>query len=169
MGTGVGCIVSVTVGAADNNNDDQNINNFSHCLHPRRSGEQPSLSERKEWPGAAEGDVQHHPAWSSLHPLKKDEKYARKKAKYYKKLLGHKGEHRVANTKHDQDDFTLQDLSLTPALKMHKITKNYNKMMKTESLKPHNKKLYKKLLKKEKFKKMKLQKKKQNKKNSQIP
>ena len=30
-------------------------------------GEQPSLFERKEWPGAAEGDVQHYPAWSSLH------------------------------------------------------------------------------------------------------
>merc|ERR1712227_400293 len=110
--------------------------------------------------------IQHGPVYTSL---KKDEKYARKKAKYYKKLLGHKGEHRVANTKHDQDDFTLQDLTLTPAMKMHKISKNYNKMMKTESLKPHNKKLYKKLLKKEKFKKMKLQKKKQNKKNSQIP
>merc|ERR1712141_489855 len=51
-----------------------------------------------------------------------DEEFARKKARYYKKLrLGHKGEHRPANTRHDQDDLSLQDLSApSPSTIKHK-------------------------------------------------
>ena len=45
--------------------------------------------------------------------------------------IGHKGEHREANTRHDQDDITLQDLALVPAPRQHlhhKENKNYNKV-----------------------------------------
>ena len=59
-----------------------------------------------------------------------DEEFARKKARYYKKLrLGHKGEHRPANTRHDQDDLSLQDLSAhqdKPSTIKHKKI-NFNK------------------------------------------
>merc|ERR1712026_567042 len=86
-----------------------------------------------------------------------DEEFARKKARYYKKLrLGHRGEHRPANTRHDQDDLSLQDLSAGPQVKLassnHKKT-NFNKVMKLKSLKPGKKleKKYKKLLAKEKL------------------
>merc|ERR1711953_1567144 len=85
-----------------------------------------------------------------------DEEFARKKARYYKKLrLGHKGEHRPANTRHDQDDLSLQDLSDhqdKPSISKHKKT-NFNKVMKLKSLKPSKKmeKMYKKLLAKEKM------------------
>merc|ERR1739848_401448 len=72
-----------------------------------------------------------------------DEEFARKKARYYKKLrLGHRGEHRPANTRHDQDDLSLQDLSVqrkTPVTtSKHKKT-NFNKVMKLKSLKPSKK------------------------------
>merc|ERR1711874_771551 len=73
-----------------------------------------------------------------------DEELARKKARYYKKLrLGHKGEHRPANTRHDQDK---------PSTIKHKKI-NFNKVMKLKSLKPSKKmeKMYRKLLAKEKM------------------
>merc|ERR1712226_1449065 len=78
-----------------------------------------------------------------------DEEFARKKARYYKKLrlVGHRGEHRPANTRHDQDDLSLQDLTgqqdhqVRPANTKHKKT-NFNKKMK---------KMYKKLMAKEKM------------------
>jgi len=88
-----------------------------------------------------------------------DEEFARKKARYYKKLrLGHKGEHRLANTRHDQDDLSLQSLDASTARTLektqhkHKPT-NFNKVMKLKSLKPSKKadKMYKKLLAKEKM------------------
>merc|ERR1712141_919288 len=85
-----------------------------------------------------------------------DEEFARKKARYYTKLrLGHKGEHRPANTRHDQDDLSLQDLSDhqdKPSTIKHKKI-NFNKVMKLKSLKPSKKmeKMYKKLLAKEKM------------------
>ena len=69
--------------------------------------------------------IQHGPTYTSLH---KDEKYAKKKAKYYKKLLGHREEHQAANTKHDQDDLTLQDLSLSPVSAQKKTPTSYNKV-----------------------------------------
>merc|ERR1712087_362846 len=89
-----------------------------------------------------------------------DEEFARKKARYYKKLrlVGHRGEHRPANTRHDQDDLSLQDLTgqqdhqVRPANNKHKKT-NFNKVMKLKSLKPNKKmkKMYKKLMAKEKM------------------
>merc|ERR1711994_1082157 len=89
-----------------------------------------------------------------------DEEFARKKARYYKKLrLGHRGEHRPANTRHDQDDLSLQDLSVqqdkpspSPSTIKHKKI-NFNKVMKLKSPKPNKKmeKMYKKLLAKEKM------------------
>merc|ERR1711997_559597 len=85
-----------------------------------------------------------------------DEEFARKKARYYKKLrLGHRGEHRPANTRHDQDDLSLQVLTAhqdKPSISKHKKT-NFNKVMKLKSLKPNKKmeKMYKKLLAKEKM------------------
>merc|ERR1712221_2145 len=97
----------------------------------------------------ASNSVFHGPKYPSLT---KDDKLARKKAKYYKKLLGHKGEHRAANTKHDHDDITLQDLSLSPVQTRKKPT-DFNKIMKMESIKPSKKKMLKKLLAKEKKKK----------------
>ena len=42
-------------------------------------------------------------------------------------MSGHKGEHRAANTKHDHDDITLQDLSLTPVQTRKKPT-DFNKV-----------------------------------------
>merc|ERR1712038_297104 len=117
----------------------------------------------------ASNSIHHGPEYSSVKRLH-EERLARKKAKYYKKLLGHKGEHREANTRHDQDDITLQDLALAPAPRQHlhhKENKNYNKMMKMQHLKP-SKKMYKKMLHKEKsrlkkehYKKKKQQEKKQ--------
>merc|ERR1712087_111259 len=86
-----------------------------------------------------------------------DEEFARKKARYYKKLrLGHRGEHRPANTRHDQDDLSLQDLSAGPQVKVSSSNQkktNFNKVMKLKSLKPSKKleKKYKKLLAKEKL------------------
>merc|ERR1711953_482147 len=86
-----------------------------------------------------------------------DEEFARKKARYYKKLrLGHRGEHRPANTRHDQDDLSLQDLSAGPQVKLSSSNQkktNFNKVMKLKSLKPSKKleKKYKKLLAKEKL------------------
>merc|ERR1711974_389832 len=75
-----------------------------------------------------------------------EEEFARKKARYYKKLrLGHRGEHRPANTRHDQDDLTLQDLSVqqdnpTSSSSFSKLKKtNFNKVMKLKSLKPNKK------------------------------
>ena len=111
---------------------------------------------------------------------------------------GHKGEHQAANTRHDMDDISLQDLSLSPApaplnRKMKKEPKNFNEviypfvdnklyakcvkyayficqMMKMQSLKPSKKKMYKKLLAKEKSKlKKEHYKKKQQQKKKQIP
>ena len=111
---------------------------------------------------------------------------------------GHKGEHQAANTRHDMDDITLQDLSLSSApvplnKKMKKEPKNFNEvsssfvnnrlyakcvkyayfisqMMKMQSLKPSKKKMYKKLLAKEKSKlKKEHYKKKQQQKKKQIP
>merc|ERR1719454_1935245 len=89
-----------------------------------------------------------------------DEEFARKKARYYKKLrlVEHRGEHRPANTRHDQDDLSLQDLTgqqdhqVRPANNKHKKT-NFNKVMKLKSLKPNKKmkKMYKKLMAKEKM------------------
>merc|ERR1719507_781764 len=84
-----------------------------------------------------------------------DEEFARKKARYYKKLrLGHRGEHRPANTGNDQDDVSLQDLSAQRDLQVTKHKKtNFNKVMKLKSMKPNKKmeKMYKKLLAKEKM------------------
>merc|ERR1712117_721176 len=115
--------------------------------------------------------IHHGPKYTAAHS--KHDKLAKKKAKYYKKLLGHKGEHQVANTRHDMDDITLQDLSLAPApvnRKMKKEPKNFNEMMKMQSLKPSKKKMYKKLLAKEKSKlKKEHYKKKQQQKKKQIP
>ena len=42
-------------------------------------------------------------------------------------MSGHKGEHRAANTKHDHDDITLQDLSLSPVQTRKKPT-DFNKV-----------------------------------------
>merc|ERR1712172_381096 len=114
--------------------------------------------------------IHHGPKYSSKH-----DKLAKKKAKYYKKLLGHKGEHQAANTRHDMDDITLQDLSPSPApaplnRKMKKEPKNFNEMMKMQSLKPSKKKMYKKLLAKEKSKlKKEHYKKKQQQKKKRVP
>merc|ERR1711971_1017606 len=112
--------------------------------------------------------IHHGPKYSSKH-----DKLAKKKAKYYKKLLGHKGEHQAANTRHDMDDITLQDLSISPAplnRKMKKEPKKFNEMMKMQSLKPSKKKMYKKLLAKEKSKlKKEHYKKKQQQKKKQVP
>merc|ERR1712154_61623 len=98
--------------------------------------------------------ISHGPAYKKVALT--DEEFARKKARYYKKLrLGHRGEHRPANTRHDQDDLSLQDLSAQPdklsTIKHKKI--NFNKVMKLKSLKPSKKteKMYKKLLAKEKM------------------
>merc|ERR1712173_505717 len=61
----------------------------------------------------ASNKIYHGPQYKK--PLT-DEEFERKKARYYKKLrLGHKGEHRQPNTKHDQDDLSLQDLAASPA------------------------------------------------------
>ena len=61
-----------------------------------------------------------------------DEEFARKKARYYKKLrLGHRVEHRPANTRHDQDDLSLQDLSAGPQVKLASSNQkktNFNKV-----------------------------------------
>jgi len=117
--------------------------------------------------------IHHGPKYKAAHS--KHDKLAKKKAKYYKKLLGHKGEHQAANTRHDMDDITLQDLSLASApaslnRKMKKEPKNFNEMMKMQSLKPSKKKMYKKLLAKEKSKlKKEHYKKKQQQKKKQIP
>merc|ERR1712045_453167 len=46
----------------------------------------------------ASNSIHHGPKYASLS---KHDKLAKKKAKYYKKLLGHKGEHQAANTRHD--------------------------------------------------------------------
>merc|ERR1712024_204974 len=99
--------------------------------------------------------ISHGPAYKKVALT--DEEFARKKARYYKKLrLGHRGEHRPANTRHDQDDLSLQDLSVqrgTPVItSKHKKT-NFNKVMKLKSLKPSKKmeKMYKKMLAKEKM------------------
>merc|ERR1712228_948001 len=112
--------------------------------------------------------IHHGPKYSSKH-----DKLAKKKAKYYKKLLGHKGEHQPANTRHNMDDITLQDLSPAPALlnrNMKKQPKNFNEMMKMQSLKPSKQKMYKKLLAKEKSKlKKEHYKKKQQQKKKQVP
>merc|ERR1719411_2035678 len=98
--------------------------------------------------------IYHGPAYKKALT---DEEFARKKARYYKKLrLGQKGEHRAANTRHDQDNLSLQDLSAGHQVKLasnkHKKT-NFNKVMKLKSLKPSKKleKKYKKLLAKEKL------------------
>merc|ERR1711893_342798 len=101
---------------------------------------------RLEFQKEASNTIHHGPQYASKH--KQHDKLARKKAKYYKKLYGHKGEHREANTKYDHDDITLQDLSLTPT--NHKDVKDFNKLMKMQYLKPNKKKLYKKWLAKEK-------------------
>merc|ERR1712130_1004055 len=111
------------------------------------------LSLHKE----ASNSVYHGPQYPSLT---KNDKLARKKAKYYKKLLGHKHEH---------DDITLQDLSLSPVQTRKKPT-DFNKIMKMESIKPSKKKMLKKLLAKEKMKKKKEHhKKKMNHLKKQIP
>merc|ERR1712051_27523 len=93
----------------------------------------------------ASNKIYHGPDYKK--PLT-DEQFERKKARYYKKLrLGHKGEHRAANTKYDLDDLSLQDLSASPA-KTSQIRKptNFTKVMKLKSLKPNKKmkKVYKK-------------------------
>merc|ERR1711862_1021036 len=103
---------------------------------------------RLEFQKEASNTIHHGPKNASKH--KQHDKLARKKAKYYKKLYGHKGEHREANTRYDHDDITLQDLSLTPTSNNHKDVKDFNKMTKMQHLKPNNKKLYKKWLAKEK-------------------
>ena len=78
--------------------------------------------------------ISHGPAYKKAALT--DEEFARKKARYYKKLrLGHKGEHRPANTRHDQDDLSLQDLSAQQdkptSIKHKKI--NFNKASSTYS------------------------------------
>merc|ERR1711953_533671 len=93
--------------------------------------------------------IYHGPAYKKALT---DEEFAQKKARYYKKLrlLGQRGEHRPANTRHDQDDLSLQVLTAhqdKPSISKHKKT-NFNKVMKLKSLKPNKKmeKMYKKLL-----------------------
>merc|ERR1712156_346612 len=119
----------------------------------------------------ADNKIHHGPVYKK--PLS-DEEFAKKKARYYKKLrLG--GKHREANTKHDQDNFALQDLQDLQDVprgntdNMQKPT-NFNKVMKLKSLKPNYKmeKYYKKMLAKEK---MRMKKKKHSKKQQkhQIP
>ena len=78
--------------------------------------------------------IHHGPAYKKALT---DEEFARKKARYYKKLrLGHRGEHRPANTRHDQDDLSLQDLTgqqdhqVRPVNTKHKKT-NFNKVRPT--------------------------------------
>ena len=79
--------------------------------------------------------IHHGPAYKKALT---DEEFARKKARYYKKLrLGHRGEHRPANTRHDQDDLSLQDLSAqqdkpspSPSTIKHKKI-NFNKASST--------------------------------------
>merc|ERR1712012_711172 len=125
---------------------------------------------RLEFQKEASNTIHHGPQYASKH--KQHDKLARKKAKYYKKLYGHKGEHREANTAYDHDDITLQDLSLTPGSNNHKDVKDFNKMMKMQYLKPNKKKLYKKWLAKEKANHKKEQHKKkevQQKNKTQIP
>ena len=72
--------------------------------------------------------IYHGPAYKKALT---DEEFARKKARYYKKLrLGHRGEHRPANTRHDQDDLSLQVLTAhqdKPSISKHKKT-NFNKV-----------------------------------------
>merc|ERR1712029_1167770 len=93
---------------------------------------------RLEFQKEASNTIHHGPQYASKH--KQHDKLARKKSKYYKKLYGHKGEHREANTKYDHDDITLQHLSLTPTSNNHKDVKDFNKMMKMQHLKPNKKK-----------------------------
>merc|ERR1711941_46098 len=118
----------------------------------RLHGQSKHLLEKEE-----SNKIYHGPAYKKALT---DEEFAQKKARYYKKLrLGHRGEHRPANTRHDQDDLSLQDLSVqqdkpspSPSTVKHKKI-NYNKVMKLKSLKPSKKmeKMYKKLLAKEKL------------------
>merc|ERR1712014_73580 len=95
--------------------------------------------------------IYHGPAYKKALT---DEEFARKKARYYKKLRLGKTEHRAANTRHDQDNLHLQLLTDSPVRSQikHKPT-NFNKVMKLKSLKPSKKteKLYKKMLAKEKL------------------
>ena len=92
----------------------------------RLHGQSKHLLEKEE-----SNKIYHGPAYKKALT---DEEFAQKKARYYKKLrLGHRGEHRPANTRHDQDDLSLQDLSVqqdkpypSPSTVKHKKI-NYNK------------------------------------------
>ena len=85
-------------------------------------------SARQELEKEASNKINHGPAYKKALT---DEEFARKKARYYKKLrLGHRGEHRPANTRHDQDDLSLQVLTAhqdKPSISKHKKT-NFNKV-----------------------------------------
>merc|ERR1711953_306375 len=142
-------------------------------VQARRSKKYPAHSHN-ELQKEADNKIHHGPVYKKLLS---DEEFAKKKARYYKKLrLGEK--HREANTKHDQDNFALQHLQHLQDLQdlprgntdnMQKPT-NFNKVMKLKSLKPKYKmeKYYKKMLAKEK---MRMKKKKHSKKQQkhQIP
>merc|ERR1712141_566682 len=80
--------------------------------------------------------IYHGPAYKKALT---DEEIARKKARYYKKLrLGHRGEHRPANTRHDQDDLSLQVLTAhqdKPSISKHKkMEKMYKKLLAKEKM-----------------------------------
>merc|ERR1739844_843487 len=124
---------------------------------------------------SVDGDLAHHSRLQlhkgNINSIHHGPKYS---SKHDKKLLGHKGEHQAANTRHDMDDITLQDLPISRSAplnrKMKKEPKNFNEMMKMQSLKPSKKKMYKKLLAKEKSKlKKEHYKKKQQQKKKQVP
>merc|ERR1711963_18724 len=120
-------------------------------------------SARQELEKEASNKINHGPAYKKALT---DEEFARKKARYYKKLRLGKTEHRAANTRHDQDNLHLQLLTDSPVRSQikHKPT-NFNKVMKLKSLKPSKKteKLYKKMLAKEKLRMKKKHSKKQHK------
>merc|ERR1712062_244445 len=125
---------------------------LSLMAQARRLPQHGQQTSRRELEKEANNKIHHGPLYKKALT---DEEFAKKKARYYKKLrLGEKGEHRLANTKHDQDDISLQDLTATPARSQikHKPT-NFNKVMKLKSLKPNKKmeKVYKKMLAKEKL------------------
>merc|ERR1712062_840046 len=119
---------------------------LSLMAQARRLPQHGQQTSRRELEKEANNKIHHGPLYKKALT---DEEFAKKKARYYKKLrLGEKGEHRLANTKHDQDDISLQDLTATPARSQikHKPT-NFNKVMKLKSLKPNKKMLAKEKLK----------------------
>ena len=83
-------------------------------------------SARQELEKEASNKINHGPAYKKALT---DEEFARKKARYYKKLRLGKTEHRAANTRHDQDNLHLQLLTDSPVRSQikHKPS-NFNKV-----------------------------------------